>query len=91
MIARKYNDQDFAEIREMFFKERRKSLDWLKGLSGESLDTAYTSEYGSMTAGEMLASWIAHDNLALRQLVELRRTRIENITGPYSIAYAGEW
>jgi hypothetical protein len=53
--------------------------------------TTYTSEYGSMSAGEMFASWIAHDNLHIRQLVELRRMRIEAATRPYSIGYAGDW
>jgi len=42
-------------------------------------------------SGEMFASWIAHDNLHLRQLVEFRRKRIENITKPYPIGYAGDW
>jgi hypothetical protein len=44
-----------------------------------------------MTAGEMLASWITHDNLHIRQLVELRRARIEKITQPYAIGYTGDW
>jgi hypothetical protein len=39
----------------------------------------------------MFASWVAHDNLALRQFVELRRARLESVTKPYSIAYAGDW
>jgi len=44
-----------------------------------------------MKAGDMFASWVAHDNLHIRQLVELRRMRIENITKPYEIEYAGDW
>jgi hypothetical protein len=44
-----------------------------------------------MRAGDMLASWVAHDNLHIRQLVELRRSRIESITQPYEIEYAGDW
>ena len=35
--------------------------------------------------------WVAHDNLHLRQLVELRRLRLENITRPYHLEYAGDW
>lgn len=88
---RRYNEQDFQIIQERFFIERRQSLEWLEGLSGTNWDITYTSEYGSMSAGEMLACWVAHDNLHIRQLVELRRTRIENITQPYSIGYAGDW
>lgn len=88
---RKYNEQNFDEMREKFFRERMNSLDWLKGLAKANWETKYTSEYGSMTAGEMFASWIAHDNLHIRQLVELRRARIEAITQPYAIVYAGDW
>jgi len=44
-----------------------------------------------VTAGEMFSCWVAHDNLHIRQLVELRRARIEKITRPYPLEYAGEW
>jgi hypothetical protein len=88
---RHYSERDFREMKEKFFAERSKSLDWLKGLANADWDTRYTSEFGTVTAGEMFASWAAHDNLHLRQLVELRRARIESITQPYSIAYAGDW
>ncbi len=89
--ARKYNGQDFKRMKERFLSERNQSLDWLKGQSNSDWDRSYASDFGVMTAGDMLASWIAHDNLALRQLVELRRARIENITKPYGITYAGDW
>jgi hypothetical protein len=39
----------------------------------------------------MFASWVAHDNLHIRQLVELRRKRIENLSSQYQIEYAGDW
>jgi hypothetical protein len=60
-------------------------------LSNSNWDKAYTSEYGSTTAGEMLACWVAHDNLHVRQLVELRRVRIEAMSRPYTLEYAGDW
>ena len=88
---RNYNEQGFQEMRDKFFSERQKSLQWLKGLADTDWNITYTSKYGSMTAGEMFCSWVAHDNLHIRQLVELRRARIENITKPYPIEYAGEW
>lgn len=91
ITERKYNEQNFAEAQEKFFIERRASLEWLKTIAESDWDTTYTSEYGSVTAGEMLSCWIAHDNLHLRQLVELRRVRIENLTKPYPIEYAGDW
>lgn len=88
---RRYNEQDFQEMQDKFFSERRKSLQWLKGLADADWDVTYTSKYGSMTAGEMFCSWVAHDNLHIRQLVELRRARIEKITRPFPIEYAGDW
>ena len=88
---RRYNEQNFQEMQDLFFEERRKSLEWLRGLQKADWDTTYTSEYGSLSAGEMFASWVAHDNLHIRQLMELRRARIENITKPYPIQYAGDW
>jgi hypothetical protein len=89
---RRYNEQDFQEMQDKFFAERQISLQWIKGLADTDWDTTYTSpKYGSVTAGEMFCSWVAHDNLHIRQLVELRRARMEKITQPYPIEYAGEW
>jgi uncharacterized damage-inducible protein DinB len=88
---RKYNQQNFIEMQDKFFSERWKSQEWLKGLSNANWDTEYTSPFGSIKAGDMFASWIAHDNLHIRQLVELRQNLIERITTPYNIQYAGDW
>lgn len=88
---RKYNEQDFVQMQEKFFAERGKSLEWLMENSNADWDTTYTSQYGSVSAGEMFSCWVAHDNLHIRQLVELRRVRIENITKPFPIEYAGDW
>lgn len=88
---RRYNEQDFQSMQGRFFSERQKSLEWLQGLSNSDWDIAYESKWGSVSAGEMLSCWVAHDNLHIRQLVELRRQRIENITKPYPLEYAGDW
>lgn len=88
---RKYNEQDFQVMQEKFFSERQKSLKWLKEISESDWDITYTSQYGSVSAGEMFSCWVAHDNLHIRQFVELRRARIEKITKPYPIEYAGDW
>ncbi|MFZ5855983.1 MAG: DinB family protein [Chloroflexota bacterium] len=91
VTERKYNEQNFEEMQRKFFAERAKSLEWLQGLTDADWNITHTDQYGSVTAGEMLSAWIAHDNLHIRQLVELRRARIEKITQPYIIEYAGEW
>jgi hypothetical protein len=91
ITERRYNEQDFEQAKAEFFARRAQSLEWIKSLAGVDWETTHTDQYGSVTAGEMFVSWIAHDNLHTRQLVELRRARIETITKPYPIEYAGEW
>jgi hypothetical protein len=91
VTERKYNQQNFDEMKEKFFQQRVKSLNWLRELPAIDWNTTYTSSLGSMSAGEMFASWVAHDNLHIRQLTELRRVHIEKITQPYDIRYAGDW
>jgi uncharacterized damage-inducible protein DinB len=91
VTERKYNEQNLQEMTDKFFAERHKSLGWLKGLANANWETEYTSQFGSMRAGDMFASWVAHDNLHIRQFTELRRKYIERITQPYDIQYAGDW
>ena len=91
VTARSYNQQNLAEMQKKFFAERERSLAWLNELRNPDWDKSYTTEYRTISAGEMLACWAAHDNLHIRQLVELRRKRLENITRPYNLEYAGDW
>lgn len=91
VTARSYNTRDLSEMLESFQVEREKSLAWLKGLAQVDLEAECRTSFGSMKAGDMLSSWVAHDNLHTRQLVELRRARLENLTAPYDIRYAGDW
>lgn len=91
VTERRYNERNFAESLDAFIAERHQSLEWLKGLSSANWESEYVREGRRLKAGEMFASWVAHDNLHCRQLVELRRSRIERITPPYDIGYAGDW
>lgn len=91
VTQRNYNQQNFAEMSEKFFAEREKSLAWLNGLHNPQWEETYTTPYRTISAGEMFACWAAHDLLHIRQLVELRRARLEDITQPYPLEYAGDW
>jgi len=88
---RKYNQQDFKKMQSKFFRERKKSLLWLKGLKSADWKLKYKNKWGALSAGDMFASWVAHDNLHVRQLVELRRLHVERISKPNKIQYAGDW
>lgn len=91
VAERGYNERNFRDMKERFFAERNGSLDWLRSIEKSDWDARAAGRPTSPSAGEMLASWVAHDNLHLRQLVELRRARIERLAQPYSLAYAGQW
>jgi DinB superfamily len=88
---RKYNEQDFNTMKAKFFRERKKSLGWLNTMETANWKAKYKTKWRTMTTGDMFASWVAHDNLHIRQLTELRRARIEKITKPFHIQYAGDW
>jgi hypothetical protein len=46
---------------------------------------------GSVTAGDLLTSWVAHDAIHIRQLNRLQRQFLEAELSEYSPAYAGPW
>jgi hypothetical protein len=91
VVARKYNERNLAEMVDNFVAERQNSLAWLEGLSTPNWDTEFPTPFGVMKPGDMLGSWVAHDHLHLRQLVELRRPRVLQLVAPYNVRYAGEW
>ncbi len=91
VTQRHYNERNLTEALDAFLAERNQSLEWLRGMAGSNWDTTYTTPFRSMTAGDMLGSWVAHDNLHMRQLVELRRARLLALTAPYNVRYGGEW
>ena len=91
VTERKYNARDLEQSLNDFLAERGKSLVFLKGLESANWNASHMTQYGERKAGDLLGSWVAHDNLHMRQLVELRRVRVQKITGPYDIRYAGGW
>jgi hypothetical protein len=66
VTARKYNERDLSESLNNFLAERQKSLEWLKGLTAPNWEAVYVTPFRTMKAGDMFASWVAHDNLHMR-------------------------
>jgi len=91
VTERAYNERDLATVVQKFIEERQNSLMWLKKLESPDWEAKCETPFGVMKPGDMLSAWVAHDNLHMRQLVELRRWRIEQITAPYNLKYAGDW
>ena len=91
VTERGYNERDLAETLGAFLAERERSLAWLAGLAAPDWSRVYEASWGPITAGDLAASWAAHDLLHIRQLVELRRARLLTLTAPHSTTYAGDW
>lgn len=90
---RKYNERDLTTTLDEFVRERRLSVAWLRSLP-ESTDfcTAYQHpRFGLIHAGDLLASWAAHDALHLRQIAKRLHAMAADDAPGFAIAYAGEW
>jgi hypothetical protein len=91
VTSRGYNYREVDISLNNFFSEREKSLSWLRGLSEPNWQNSNTGPNGTLTAGDLLASWLAHDFLHIRQLARLHWQYVGAITDPYETAYAGPW
>jgi hypothetical protein len=91
VTERGYNQRDLAASIADFAKEREDSLKWLPNVKDANWDAKYTASWGSISAGDFLVSWAAHDLLHLRQLVELKWTYGLRQYAPYNPGYAGDW
>lgn len=91
VTARHYNERDLGEALRGFLAERERSLAWLDTLAAPDWSREHHASFGPITAGDLLASWAAHDLLHTRQLVELRYACLLAQTEPYRTQYAGDW
>lgn len=91
VAERQYNARDLARMLQAFLAERERSLAWLGTLAAPDWSREYQAPFGPITAGDLLASWAAHDLLHTRQLLELRRARLLAHTAPHRTQYAGDW
>jgi hypothetical protein len=89
---RKYNQRDLHVSIKSFMDERSASVEWLSGQENCDLTIQYKRPpLDDFSAGDLLSSWVAHDLLHLRQIVELKWKYTTIQTEPYSNEYAGEW
>jgi len=90
VTERAYNKKDPGTSLSGFLAERQKSLNWLRSLVNPDLGKSYNHpSLGSLTAGDLLAAWAAHDYRHLRQLAELHTRYLNLKAAPFSTRYAG--
>jgi hypothetical protein len=87
----KYLERDLFESLNRYMTLRNESLEWLDSLENPDWEISYEAPFGEIKAGDMFVSWVTHDLLHMRQLVELHRFYLEQKAKPYLLDYAGEW
>ena len=91
VVERRYNQRDLEDSLKNFLAEREASLAWLGTLESPDWGAPYQAHFGSITASDMFVSWVTHDHLHMRQLVELHRALTVHKAEPYRLDYAGAW
>ena len=82
---------------ERFSSEREASIAWLETLESPDWDIQISAPFGplsetiTLSAGDVLVSWVDHDFLHLRQMIRLLHAWHEKQASPYSVQYAGGW
>lgn len=80
-----------------FLTERQSSIAWLGALPAVDWDATISAFFGpanepmTFSAGDLLASWVAHDFLHIRQVNELHFAWNARRAAPYGVRYAGAW
>ena len=91
VTARKYNEGKVETALTGFLKQRESSLQFLKHLDTPDLSKQHKHPAGFwLGAGDILASWVAHDLLHIRQLTRLHYQYWQGEQS-YDVAYAGNW
>ena len=85
------SNKDLSAALQEFVTARRASMVWLRKLRNPDWEAAHEAPFGCIRAGDVLASWLGHDLLHLRQLTELRWSILARQIQPYELHYAGEW
>jgi hypothetical protein len=92
VLARDYASRDLDTVVASFVVERDESVRWLRSLENPAWDRERVHpRMGSLRAGDLLAAWLAHDLLHIRQLVALDFALTTRAMAPFSTEYAGRW
>lgn len=91
-VERHYNRRNLRESVESFMSRRDRSARWLESLHQPEWTLSYEHpKAGGISAGDLLAAWLAHDYLHIRQLSRLHRQYVQERVAPFSVDYAGPW
>jgi len=91
VIERNYADRDFTIMVEKFLQERDLSVNYLKSLKEIPWQNSYDHpKLGPVSAGFIMANWLAHDYLHLRQIIRIKYRYLLEVSH-HQLHYAGDW
>jgi len=88
---RAYEVWNFEETLQEFVFERTVSIGRLRDLDSPDWEKAYEHPRGVLRAGDLLAAWVAHDLLHMRQISHRLWQVVNEISRPFHSRYAGVW
>lgn len=89
--SRKYIKQNYGAKIACWISEREKSVSWLKNLETPDWNSAFIhNQLGPMSAGTLLANWLAHDYMHIRQILRIKHAYLAQTSGQ-DLSYAGKW
>lgn len=92
VTQRAYATRNYETSVANFLHERQESVKWLRDLSSPDWQVSYNHpQMGAMSAEMILANWLAHDYLHIRQITALKYGYLRQEVQPVSLAYAGDW
>jgi hypothetical protein len=85
-------ENNLTEYLQNFLAEREKSISRLKTIESPAWENAHRhNEQLTLAAGDLLASWLAHDYLHIKQIIRLQYDYVNLISEPFKTDYAGKW
>lgn len=88
---RNYQNRDLGPEIDRWVVERRASIVWLRSLASPAWDNAFRHpRFGPIHAGDVLASWAAHDALHARQIAKRLWQLAKRDSGVFNTSYAGD-
>jgi hypothetical protein len=92
VTEREYSKRDIKASLNNFLEERKISIDWLKSLDSPNWSAIHTHrKLGEMSAEKLLANWLAHDYLHIRQITLIHWSYLSHLSPSINLDYAGNW
>ena len=89
-VERRYNERDLAASFGRWREARRRSVAWLEGLGAPDWERDYEHPVaGTLRAGDLLAAWLDHDLIHVRQVTRLHHQWLVRLADPFKTDYAG--